>query len=86
MEEQGIPREHLSKMIALQKETMSELYEKNTQLKKDNANLRENVNLLVQELDNTLHALMCKESYQCEYLDENLSRLEYMIVNYKKGD
>ena len=37
--EQGIPREHLSKMIALQKQTMSELYEKNVQLRKDKVEL-----------------------------------------------
>ena len=30
--EQGIPREHLSKMIALQKQTMSELQQKNAEL------------------------------------------------------
>ena len=45
--EQGIPREHLSKMIALQKQTMSELYEKNVQLKKDKAELVELLQKLV---------------------------------------
>ena len=46
MNEQGIPREHLSKMIALQKQTMSELYEKNVQLKKDKAELVDFVTLV----------------------------------------
>ena len=31
--EQGIPREHLSKMIALQTQTMSELQQKNAELR-----------------------------------------------------
>ena len=39
MNEQGIPREHLTKMIELQKQTMSELYEKNVQLNEDKAEL-----------------------------------------------
>ena len=80
MSEQGIPREHLIKMIALQKQTMSELYEKNAELKKD-------VALLAQGLDDALYALLCKKRYQYEYLDENLSRLEHLIVKYgKKGE
>jgi len=79
MSEQGITREHLLKVIELQKQAMNELHEENTQLRK-------NLDLLVQDLDNTLHALLCKESYQCEYLDENLSRLRCLIVDYEKGE
>ena len=52
MEEQGIPREHLSKMIALQKQTMSELYEKNVQLRKDKAELIEALQNYVDAIGN----------------------------------
>ena len=52
MSEQGIPREHLSKMIALQKQTMSELYEKNVQLRKDKAELIEALQNYVDAIGN----------------------------------
>ena len=46
MEEQGITREHLLKMVKLQDQTMRELYEKNVQLKKDKAELVDFVTLV----------------------------------------
>ena len=46
MEEQGITREHLLKMVKLQDQTMRELYEKNVQLKKDKAELRDFVKMV----------------------------------------
>ena len=79
MSEQSITREHFFKMIELQTQTMRDLYEENIQLRKD-------VALLAQELDNTLGALICKESYQEEYLDANLDRLEILIGKHSKNE
>lgn len=68
-----VEREHLTQMIKQQTELLSQLHEENKKLKLD-------VTELAGELDNTLNALILKESYQDEYLDENLSRLELLVV------
>ena len=71
----SISREDLSLMVKTQTALMQQLNE-------ENAELRNTVTMLAKELDNTLNALICKESYQDEYLDENLSRLEFLIVKH----
>ena len=79
MSEHSITREHFFKMIELQTQTMRDLYEENIQLRKD-------VALLAQELDNTLGALICKESYQEEYIDANLDSLEILVGKHSKNE